>query len=55
MTNKEIETFFELLDKFINENGPWIKKRANLLSMASSDDKTNLEEFIGWFEERDEE
>jgi hypothetical protein len=48
-----IETLFQVLDTLIKEDGPWKAKRDKILAEAGPDDKTNLAEFIAWFEEEE--
>ena len=45
-----IETLFDVLSALVKEEGPWKAKRDKILEEASPDDKTNLEEFIAWFD-----
>lgn len=53
MKKEEIEKLLELIGKAVNNNGvgAWSSKRDVVLAEASDDDKTNLAEFCGWFEE----
>jgi hypothetical protein len=45
-----IETLFHVLETLVKEEGSWKGKRDRILAEANPDDKTNLEEFIAWFE-----
>lgn len=52
MNKTEIEKLLELICKAVNElKGSWGDKRDAVLAEASDEDKTNLVEFSGWFEE----
>lgn len=52
-TTKEEETFFNLLDKVVNDpTRPW-KERADAVRRAArrAEAETELEEFAGWFQD----
>lgn len=52
MKKEEIVKLLELVGKAVNElNGSWSEKRDAVLAESSDEDRTNLEEFAGWFEE----
>lgn len=52
MVNKaKLEKFLEILYEIIHEPGSWGDKRRDILNECNSDDKVNIEEFCGWFEE----
>jgi hypothetical protein len=55
MDKKLIETLFLTLDEIVRADGVWTAKRNEILSAASTDDKTNLGEILAWFEEDEEE
>jgi hypothetical protein len=52
---KLIETLFLTLDEIVRADGVWTAKRNEILSEASTDDKTNLGEILAWFEEDEDE
>jgi hypothetical protein len=49
--SKEIETLLSLIDTIVNAEGTWKEKRDKIMDEASDNDKSNLAEFAGWFEE----
>lgn len=52
MDTQKIEKLLELIGEIVNaEKGSWNEKRDLVLNEASQEDKTNLLEFAGWFEE----
>lgn len=52
MNKTEIEKLLELIGKAVGLNGlSWKAKRDLVLAEASDEDKNNLSEFSGWFEE----
>jgi hypothetical protein len=48
---KLIETLLLTIDEVVRAEGPWTAKRNEILSAASTDDKTNLGELLSWFPE----
>jgi len=46
-----IGKLIELLDELVRADGTWREKRNAILANIGEDDKTNLEEFLGWFED----
>ena len=49
MTEKQWDTFFELLSKIVNEGRPVVDKTAQVLEKARDrDDEVNLVEFASW-------
>lgn len=56
MPNK-YEMFFYLLDRIITpapeSTSSWQERKAEILANATEHDKTNLLEFISWFDEED--
>jgi len=53
MKKDDINKLIELIDQAVNgdEHGTtWIEKRDAILRECTESDKTNLEEFAGWFE-----
>ena len=55
MTDKDWETFFDLIDKIIGQDGTWQDKKDTVKEKAVNNNCGNLEEFVGWFEDEDEE
>jgi hypothetical protein len=53
MKKEEIEKLLELIGKAVDMEvrGGWQVKRDAVLAEASDEDKTNLSEFSGWFED----
>jgi hypothetical protein len=49
MLKAQLEQFLELLSSLVNESGPWQEKKEALLEVASDDDRSVIEEFVGWF------
>ena len=47
---KAIETLLSAINDLVREGGTWQEKRDKVLSECSDDDKTNLAEFLGWFD-----
>lgn len=52
--NKHYDQLFEAIDEIINAGGTWQEKRDDILAYTNEDMRTNLFEFLGWFEEVDE-
>jgi hypothetical protein len=51
MDRAKLTKFLDLLDEIVNEaEGAWSDKRDALLAICDDKDKSNLEEFAGWFE-----
>lgn len=51
MDNAKLSKLLELVSELVGEGKPWKEKRDMLLAEASEDDKTNLMELVGWFDE----
>lgn len=51
--SNEIEKLLELIGDLVSGEGTWTEKRDRVLNNASENDKTNLNEFCGWFEDND--
>jgi hypothetical protein len=51
MTKAQLELLLELLGSFVAESQTWHEKKAALLDIASEEDKTNIEEFVTWFDD----
>jgi hypothetical protein len=51
LTAKTIDQFFTVLGVIVSADNPWKEKLQMIKSAASSDDETNLEEFVGWFDD----
>lgn len=49
--SNEIEKLLELIGNLVTSDGTWKEKRDRILSGATDEEKTNLAEFVGWFEE----
>jgi hypothetical protein len=50
MDEKRIQSLLDLIGVIVNASGKtWNEKRDAVLAVASDDEKTNLEEFAGWF------
>jgi hypothetical protein len=47
---KEIEKLAEALDDIVRAAGTWQEKKNKILETLTEDEKTNLYEFIAWFE-----
>ena len=47
---KHITILLEVLDKIVAGEGTWKEKRDKILDACSDDDKTNLYEFVAWFD-----
>jgi hypothetical protein len=50
MDEKKIEKLLELISELVSGSGTWKEKRDSVLDEASSEDKTNLEEFASWYD-----
>jgi hypothetical protein len=51
MDSKLIEDMFEAISKVVHAEGPYTDKVEAIKEAASSDDMTNLEELVSWFDE----
>jgi hypothetical protein len=49
LKEEDVVEFYIVLDKVVSADGPWKDKKAKLVNEASTEDRINLEEFIGWF------
>jgi hypothetical protein len=49
MDKAKIALLLELIGDMVSAEGPWVAKR-NAVLAECSDDTTNLDEFISWFE-----
>jgi hypothetical protein len=47
---KEIEQLMEAIDDIVKAEGPWKEKKDKILESLTEDEKTNLYEFIVWFD-----
>jgi hypothetical protein len=52
LTQETKNKFYEALDEIVNASGSgtWVERKEDLLEGASEEDKSTLEEFVGWFE-----
>jgi hypothetical protein len=48
---KQIETLLSTLDDIVRAGGTWTEKRDKIMEMASENDKTNIMEFVTWFDD----
>lgn len=53
--DKIIETLFSVLEELVSAEGTYNEKRAKILAACGVTDRTNLEEFLSWFDEDEEE
>jgi hypothetical protein len=52
---KEIETLLASISNLVSDNRPWTDKRDLIMSKCSHDDEVNLNEFVSWFMDEEEE
>jgi hypothetical protein len=52
MDAEKIQQLLELIENIVNQgNVPWATKKQTILSVASENEATALEEFVSWFSE----
>ena len=51
MTEANLRELLNLINELVQVSAPWSEKRDMLLKEATDEDKMNLNEFVGWFEE----
>jgi hypothetical protein len=54
MDKKSIVKMLELVKALVDADGPWVDKKAAVLAECDDDDKTALQEFVGWFDDGDD-
>lgn len=55
MDTKIIRQVLDSINDLVGADGPWADKYAAILKEATPDDITNLEEFVSWFPEGEDE
>lgn len=45
-----VKMLFIAVETIVNSPGPWKDKAEKITSLADTTEKTNLEEFMSWFE-----
>lgn len=56
MTEKDWETFFDLVDRIVFGSGSWKEKASEVREQASQYEcENNFEEFVEWFQNKDDE
>ena len=53
MDTKLIETLLTAIDAIVRADGSWQQKRTLILEHANATDRTNLFEFVVWFEDEE--
>jgi hypothetical protein len=53
MERAKLNALFDLIEDIVRAEGNWKKKQRLILDEASEDQKTNLFEFVAWFEGAD--
>lgn len=50
LRSNKVDNLLEAITVLVNDNAPWAEKKKKLLSQAGETERTNLEEFLSWFE-----